>query len=60
MSVFGNWNEPVSVMIAISAAVAMSGVQPTPSASITRPTISPVAALVTSTKFASPNAVFVA
>jgi len=47
-------------MIAMSAAVAMSGVQPTPRASITRPTISPVAALVTSTKFASPNAVFVA
>ena len=59
-SVFGNWNDPVSVMIATRAAVAMSGVQAAPRASIRRPTISPVAALVTSTKFASPNAVFVA
>jgi hypothetical protein len=34
----GNWNEPVSVMMPMSAAVAMSAVHCTPSASMTRDT----------------------
>ena len=57
-SVLGNWNEPVSVMIPTSAAVAISGVQGISSASMTRDTSSALAALVASTRFVAPNRSF--
>ena len=58
LSVLGNWKDPVSVMIPMSAAVAISGVHVMPSASMTRDTSSAVAALVTSTRLYAPNCSF--